>query len=72
MRRILEHFENLGTVSVRSPELREKILRNPGGDALDSLLAAVAAWTAAKEREVPAPGGDWTREGWVYGGPLKP
>jgi hypothetical protein len=47
-RRILRHFEQ--TVPLRvAPALRSAILDDPGGDALDSVIAAVAAYRAVRD-----------------------
>jgi hypothetical protein len=51
------------------PELRRVMARNPGGDAIDSALAAVGAWRCwrAIDHEVVAKHERYPREGYVYG-----
>jgi hypothetical protein len=57
--RILRHLEErhrlliapepgLGSDSPSDESLRSRILENPGGDALDSVIAALAAWRATR------------------------
>ena len=43
---ILEEFENAGLINISSSALRATILDNPGGDALDSIIAAFATFRA--------------------------
>jgi hypothetical protein len=38
---ILGHFEGNGRVAFETPAIRERLLADPGGDALDSVLAAI-------------------------------
>ena len=49
-------------------ELRRRIMRNPGGDALDAVIAAVGAalrWDALEHRAI-ARHERYRREGYVY------
>jgi hypothetical protein len=43
---ILKEIENTGLVTIKSPALRATILDSPGGDALDSVIAAFATFRA--------------------------
>lgn len=66
--RILMSFENRGVIAIDSDELRRRILDDPGGDALDSVIAALGARWARDH------GADHTDppelvhaiEGWIY------
>lgn len=47
--------------------LRESLAQNPGGDALDALLAAFGVWRYVESgRPLNPPGGDYALEGYVY------
>ena len=43
---ILGKIENTGLIKIRSSALRATIIDNPGGDALDSVIAALATFRA--------------------------
>jgi hypothetical protein len=47
----------------------EKIITHRGGDALASVIAALAAFKAVVHEDalIPDHGGDWEMEGCVYG-----
>jgi len=52
------------------PTYRRRIMRNPGGDALDAVIAAAGAWLAWRNNEHAAIAGHprHSREGFVYFG----
>jgi len=66
--RILKTLENDGAVRVSSPALRDTILTNTPGDALDSVVAAVVTAKAvrAPERMAAKSGYPYTVEGCIY------
>jgi hypothetical protein len=51
------------------PELRRVMARNPGGDAIDAVLAAIGAWRAWQsiDHAAIAVHERYPREGYVYG-----
>jgi hypothetical protein len=65
--RILSHFEERGQASLES-SLRRQILADPGGDALDSVIAALGTCRAVDEGlDLSDERADPARiEGWVY------
>src|SRR5690606_15501439 len=63
-RRILSALEDLKLVSLSDP-LRQRIIANQGGDALDSVIAAIGA-VAARPQIERRVGYDQPMEGWVY------
>ena len=67
-RRILEAIEAKGILDVPDPQVRAKVLDDPGGDALDSIIAAFATFRAVRDpvrlaRKRAAP---YALEGYVY------
>ncbi|HUT32642.1 MAG TPA: phosphoribosylformylglycinamidine cyclo-ligase [Planctomycetota bacterium] len=66
--RIVEALEAKGLLAFAMPELRDRLVRNTGGDALDSALAAVATFRAVSDPEFPdgAGHGAYLLEGYVY------
>jgi hypothetical protein len=44
--RILRHFEDDGSLAIESDAMRSRLLDDPGGDALDGVVAAVAVFRA--------------------------
>lgn len=70
-RRILESLEGRGELAPLPPEVRRAAVEDPAGDALDSLLAFLAAARGAREvlaaaRLGPAGEGSPAVEGWVF------
>jgi hypothetical protein len=65
--RILESLETTGLISV-SERLRATVLRDHGGDALDSVIAAFATFRAVSQPSGLSitSGEAYTREGYVY------
>lgn len=62
---ILARLEEGGDVALASPALREAILNDPGGDALDSVVAAVATFRSLAVLDASG-GQDGGVEGYVY------
>uniref|UniRef100_A0A7V4G8M2 DUF429 domain-containing protein n=1 Tax=Desulfobacca acetoxidans TaxID=60893 RepID=A0A7V4G8M2_9BACT len=62
---ILAHFEKLGVVPA-GQQLRKKILADPRGDALDSLIAGFAAYRAYASGFAAASQQPYALEGFVY------
>jgi hypothetical protein len=64
----------LASARIDIPEASHALaLADCEGDALDAILAAVAAWLADIARPLPDAETDWRIEGWVYGAlPLLP
>lgn len=65
---ILSYFEDRDLVRIDSPGIREKILADPEGDALDSVIAALATHRAVQgDGAIPPDAVEASRlEGWVY------
>jgi hypothetical protein len=64
---ILTRLEAAGTVSILSKELRRAILCNSGGDALDSVIAALTTFHAISMLPLPlVPGSTYMLEGYIY------
>jgi hypothetical protein len=71
--RILAAFEREGGLRPADPELRALLCDDPGGDALDAVLAAVtAAAVIGREGALLPPDGPYAREGYVYRAPREP
>lgn len=69
-REILGVVMKEGVAFVKDAGLEEKIIANKGGDALDSVIAALAVFRALRLQHVP-PGGDkssYAIEGYVFAG----
>ena len=66
--RILERVKETGALLIRMSALRSKILDDPNGDALDSVIAAFATFRALRNlARSSAPGSDtYALEGYVY------
>jgi len=66
--RILEGIEATGRLHIPSADLRSKILADHGGDALDSVIAALATFKALRDPAFPAVEGNdaYALEGYVY------
>jgi hypothetical protein len=67
-RQILEIVMKEGVAFVKGAVLEEKIIDNKRGDALDSVIAALAAFKAVKDEDtlIPDDDGYWKIEGYVY------
>ena len=67
-RAILEAIEQMGSIVLDSEELREEILADTEGDALDGLIAAFATLRALRRPAFPTPRSEriYEREGYVY------
>lgn len=65
---ILAGLERRGALAVASPALRARLIQDAGGDALDSVLAALAAFRALGAPASLSPGdcADYALEGRVY------
>lgn len=66
--KILEEIETLCPLKFSDPSTRQSIIADSHGDALDSLLAAMAACNAEKNGYalIPDNSGYWKIEGYVY------
>jgi hypothetical protein len=66
--KILEEIERLYPLKFSDPNTRQSIIADRYGDALDSLLAAMAAFNAEKNEYALTPddNGYWKIEGYVY------
>ena len=66
--KILEEIERFCPLKFRDPNTRQTIIADRHGDALDSLLAAMAVFNAAKDEYAftPDDNGYWEIEGYVY------
>jgi hypothetical protein len=68
-REILTGIEAAGLIEVTEPDLRRVIRDDAGGDVLDAVIAAAAAWRAVQRGTASGPAGmtDTHRiEGWVF------
>jgi hypothetical protein len=67
-RQILANVMKAGVVFVKDAALKDKILSDKGGDALDSVIAALAAFKAVQNQDDLFPDEDryWKIEGYVY------
>jgi len=67
-REILDVVKNEGVVLEKDAALEDKIIANKGGDALDSVIAALAAFKAVKTVDalIPDDNDHWKIEGYVY------
>jgi len=64
--RILGGIERRRFLRCKEESLRSRILDNPGGDALDSVIAAFATFTALKNGFTSEENSPYALEGWVY------
>ncbi len=64
---ILEHFEARRRVAFETPGIRERLLDDSGGDALDSVLAAIGAWKGMTTPPDPPVTEIHRLEGYVFG-----
>jgi len=65
---ILQEIVRIGPMHIDQPEICRKIIEDTGGDALDSVIAAMATFSALKNN-VPPPKewrDFWNTEGYVY------
>ena len=53
---------------IDQPEIYRKIIEDTGGDALDSIIAAMATFNAIRNKDIliPEDDGHWKIEGYVY------
>lgn len=67
-RDILETMERKCPIAVKHAEIRHKIMEDKGGDALDSVIAAMATFNAIRNVDglIPHDNGNWKTEGYVY------
>jgi hypothetical protein len=67
-RQILADVMKAGVSFGKNAEIKDKIIANMGGDALDSVIAALAAFKAVQDQEalIPETDGYWKIEGYVY------
>jgi hypothetical protein len=67
-RRILDDVKKAGIILDKNAELKQKNIANKGGDALDSVIAALAAFKTIQNQDglIPEDDGYWTIEGYVY------
>jgi hypothetical protein len=64
--RILEGIEKTGVLKIKNRALRSTVLENPGGDALDSVIAAFATFKALRKGFAFDKTSPYAIEGWVY------
>jgi hypothetical protein len=66
--RILEGLEATGSLDILSSDLRARVLSNRGGDALDSVIAALATFRALRDPAllVVERSAAYALEGYVY------
>jgi len=60
---ILQYLEETAGLTFPDPGLREKVLQDPGGDALDSVIAFCAL---SRQKDFAVESGDWILEGYTY------
>lgn len=67
-RQILDFMMKEGVAFENAPGLEDEIIANTGGDALDGVIAALAAFKAVKDEDtlIPEDDGYWKIEGYVY------
>jgi hypothetical protein len=67
-RQILDVVKNEGVSFAEDAGLQEKIVANTGGDALDSVIAALTTFQAVQNMDalIPKDDGYWKIEGYVY------
>jgi hypothetical protein len=67
-RQILAGVMKAGVAFLEDAALEDKIIDNTGGDALDSVIAALAAFKAVQNMDalIPKEDGYWKTEGYVY------
>ena len=65
---ILQGIEDTGLIHIASEDTRAKILNNRGGDALDSVIAALAVFRALSDLSAPdiESSADYALEGRIY------
>jgi hypothetical protein len=65
---ILERLEAASALSISTPAVREAVLDDRGGDALDSVIAALATFRALRDPAhlVVESGSPYALEGYVY------
>ncbi|MGD8328694.1 MAG: DUF429 domain-containing protein [Acidobacteriota bacterium] len=65
---IFRHLVDAGLVRPAPRALRNRVIEQPGGDALDAVLAAVGAWHGYRDHDHAALHADpvYAREGFVY------
>jgi hypothetical protein len=64
--KILEGIKKTGGLKIRKSALRSKILEDRDGDALDSVIAALATFRALKNGFAFDKNAPYALEGWVY------
>jgi hypothetical protein len=67
-RQILTVVKGKGVTFGKDAALEDKIIANKGGDALDSVIAALAAFKTIQNVDalIPEDNGNWKTEGYVY------
>lgn len=67
-RKILNVIEGKSPVAIKSADIRHRIIEDNGGDALDSVIAAMAIFNAIQDEDglIPDDNGFWKIEGYVY------
>jgi len=65
---ILVHVMKAGVIFGKNTEIKDKIIADKGGDALDSVIAAIATFNALQNGDalIPDENGYWKIEGYVY------
>jgi len=67
-KRILESLSKTVPFRLEDRDLEKRVLANPGGDALDAVIAAAGTFRALRREDLFAPqeGSRWRVEGYVY------
>lgn len=66
-RQILQAMERTGPIHIEEAEIRQTIIDDNGGDALDSVIAAMAVFTTLQNNREPSPmSPEYLIEGYVY------
>lgn len=67
-RKILKAIERRCPIEITQADIKHRITENKGGDALDSVIAAMATFNAIRNEDdlIPDDNGYWRIEGYVY------
>ena len=67
-RRILQEIERVCPIAIKKTEIRNRIVEDRGGDALDSITASMTVFNAIQNEDalIPDDAAHWKIEGHVY------
>ena len=67
-RKILDAIERKCSINIDGAKIRNRIIEDKGGDALDSVIAGAATYNAIRNEDtfIPNDKGRWKVEGYVY------